>query len=273
MESQKHTGQTRQQKLYVLVPNDQKGLIKKCRVFNSVDINSDDSILMAKYTIFLPEVKHYKPKLKRFDISKLKIEPVYNTFKIQLGGKFQPLINDVLNKNVGDCYNKFIDGVNNITKESKVTEETKQLMQSKALCEKRRSLRKKIINSKKPHAATIQEYRKVNCIVKKEVKKAKRIKLDEKIQKLGDNFRKNDLHNLFKSVHELEGKPRKSFMVIKNQNADKRTQTDEVLKIWKEHFEQHLNMKFPHNESILQSIPETMPGTKQSTEELIKRRD
>ena len=28
-------------------------------------------------------------------------------------------------------------------------------------------------------------------------------------------------------------------------------------------------MEFPHSESILQSIPETMPGTEQSTEELI----
>ena len=37
-----------------------------------------------------------------------------------------------------------------------------------------------------------------------------------------------------------------------NQNADKRTQTDEVLKIWKEHFEQHVNSEFPHYESILQ---------------------
>ena len=58
-------------------------------------------------------------------------------------------------------------------------------------------------------------------------------------------------------------------MVIKNQNADKRTQTDEVLKIWKEYFEQHLNTEFPHDESIPQFIPETMPGTEQSTEELI----
>ena len=58
-------------------------------------------------------------------------------------------------------------------------------------------------------------------------------------------------------------------MVIDNQNADKRTQTDEVLKIFKEHFEQHLNTEFPHDESILQSILETIPGTEQSTEELI----
>ena len=72
------------------------------------------------------------------------------------------------------------------------------------------------------------------------------------------------------SVRELECKPRKSLMVIKKQNVDKRTQTDKALKIWKEHFENHLNTEFSHDKSILQSIPETMPGTEQSTEELIK---
>ena len=108
---------------------------------------------------------------------------------------------------------------------------------TKPLCEKRISLRKKVINSKKSHAAAIQKYRKVNRIVKKEVKKAKRVQLDEIIRKLEDGFRKNDSHSLFKSVRELERTPRKCLMVIKNQNADKRTQTDEVVKIWKKHFE------------------------------------
>ena len=55
-------GRTKNQIDYILVPIDQKGLIKKCRVFNSVDINSDHSLLMPKYTIFLPKVKHYKRK-------------------------------------------------------------------------------------------------------------------------------------------------------------------------------------------------------------------
>ena len=44
---------------------------------------------------------------------------------------------------------------------------------TKALCEKRSSLRKNVINSKKSHDATIQEYRKVNRIVKKRLKKLK----------------------------------------------------------------------------------------------------
>ena len=61
-------GRAKNQIYYILVPIDQKGLIKKCRVFNSVDINSDQSLLMAKYTTFVPKVKRYKRQLKRFDI-------------------------------------------------------------------------------------------------------------------------------------------------------------------------------------------------------------
>ena len=137
------------------------------------------------------------------------------------------MINDISNQNVEDCHSKFRDSVNKITKNvigyrrskaiDPLSEETIEL------CEKRRSLRKKIINSKNSYAATIQEYRKVNRIVKKEVKRAKRIQLDEKIRKLEDDFRKNGSYNLFKSVRKVEGKPRKSLMVFMNQNADKRT--------------------------------------------------
>lgn len=66
-------------------------------------------------------------------------------------------------------------------------------------------------------------------MVKREVKKAKENKtknkkkkqLEEKIKKLGDDFKKKDSHNLFKSVRELEGKPKKSLMVVvKNQKKD-----------------------------------------------------
>ena len=64
-----------------MVPTDQKGLIKKCRVFNSGDINSNHSLLKAKYTTFLPKVKHYKHELKRFDVSKLKAELIQNLFR------------------------------------------------------------------------------------------------------------------------------------------------------------------------------------------------
>ena len=71
---------------------------------------------MAPSTTFVPKVKRYKRKLKIFDVSKLQIGPIFNTLKIQLGGTFEPLINDISNQNVEDCYNKFMDGVNEVTK-------------------------------------------------------------------------------------------------------------------------------------------------------------
>ena len=57
-------------------------------------------------------------------------------------------------------------------------------------------------------------------------------------------------------------------MVVKNQKKDKTIKTEEVLKIWKDHFRQHLNIEFPHDENILQSIPSTTPGIEPSLEEL-----
>ena len=106
------------------------------------------------------------------------------------------MINDISNHDVEYCYNKFINGINEITKNMTGYRRRKAIdalpEESKALCKKRISLRKKAINYKKSHAATIQEHRKVNRIVTKEAKKAKRIQLDEKIRKLQDNFRKNE---------------------------------------------------------------------------------
>ena len=55
-------------------------------------------------------------------------------------------------------------------------------------------------------------------------------------------------------------------MVVKNQKQDKTTKTGEVLKIWKDHFKQHLNTEFPHDENVIQSIPHPIPGTQQSIE-------
>ena len=79
--------------------------------------------------------------------------------RIQLGRKFEPLINDISNQNVENCYHKFIDGVNGITKNVIGYRRSQAIdvlpEETKALCEKRISLRKKVINSKKSRAITI----------------------------------------------------------------------------------------------------------------------
>ena len=101
------------------------------------------------------------------------------------------------------------------------------------------------------------------------VKKAKRKQPHDKIKKLEDDFKKNEFHNLFTSVRELEGIPNKSLtVVVKNQKKDNITKTEQVLKIRKKHFEQRLNTEFPHDGNILQSILNITPGIEPSTAEL-----
>ena len=43
-------------------------------------------------------------------------------------------------------------------------------------------------------------------------------------------------------------------MTVKDKNGNKRTHLRDVLKIWKDHFEKHLNTSYPHDESVLDSI-------------------
>ena len=68
---------------------------------------------------------------------------------------------------------------------------------------------------------------------KRSEKIKKKKKLDEKIKKLRDDFKKIDLHNLFRSVHELEGKPKKRLLVVKNQKKVESAKQNKFLKCGK----------------------------------------
>ena len=78
--------------------------------------------------------------------------------------------------------------------------------------------------------------------------------LEKKVKKLEDDYKKNDYHNLFKTVRDLEGLPKKTLNIIKDNEGKKQSDTSTVLNLWKEHFENHLNTLFPHNEAAIDSI-------------------
>ena len=103
------------------------------------------------------------------------------------------------------------------------------------------------------------------------MKQTKRRRLERKILKLENDFRKNDSHELFKAVRELEGKPRKSLMAVKNKDGEKTTRTEEVLKIWKNHFYEHLNTEFPRDESAIQNLPKIVTNLESSDDLTITR--
>ena len=62
-------------------------------------------------------------------------------------------------------------------------------------------------------------------------------------------------------------------MVIKDKDGNKKTQIEQVLKLWKNHFEMHLNTEFLHDPNVLDEIPEPVNSTDETftiTEEDIR---
>ena len=70
------------------------------------------------------------------------------------------------------------------------------------------------------------------------------------------DFHQNNSYNLFKSVKELEGFPRKTIHTVTDKQGKKLTNINSVLKRWKVHFEEHLNKEFPHHEATIDEINE-----------------
>ena len=71
------------------------------------------------------------------------------------------------------------------------------------------------------------------------------------------DFKRINSHNLFKHVRGIEGKVQKPFSMIKDKSGNTHTNKDEVLKCLQEHFEAHLNTKFPHEPEEMQGPPPT----------------
>ena len=90
------------------------------------------------------------------------------------------------------------------------------------------------------------------------MKKEKINTLEKNIKKLEEDSKANNSHNHFKSVKDLEGKPRKCLMTVKDKDGKKKTNMKDVLRIWKDHFKKHLNTAFPYDENALNSIPEPL---------------
>ena len=94
----------------------------------------------------------------------------------------------------------------------------------------------------------------LNTKVKKGVKKTKQNQLENKIKQLESDFRANSSHNLFKTVRDLSGKPRKTLNVVKDKKGVKHTLAHEVLKCWENHFKEHLNTEFPRDSAAINNI-------------------
>ena len=88
------------------------------------------------------------------------------------------------------------------------------------------------------------------------IKQQKRANLEQKIQSMENDLKNNNSHNLFKTVRQLEGKRKKAISAIKDKEGTIHTNADKILECWSQHFCNHLNTRFPHDQEAENSVPD-----------------
>ena len=88
------------------------------------------------------------------------------------------------------------------------------------------------------------------------VRSQKKANLEQLVESMEEDFKRNNTHNLFKNVRRLEGKKKKPISAFKDTTGNIHTNTNVILDCWKKHFETHLNTEFPHEEDAYASLPD-----------------
>ena len=255
-------GGTANQIDYIIVQQKWKSRIKNCRSYQSADIGSDHSLVLVNVSLTPEKQRKQKTVANRFDVFKLtNDEQIAKTFSISIGGAFEPLL-ELEDYEIDEFYSKFKEATNKTTekvvgfKRNNLVEKLPQSIE--VLCEERRQARLQTLN--KPKVAIYRKkYHTLNKKVKTAVRKHKRTMLEQKVEQLEDDFHHNRSHNLFKTVREMEGKPKKPLNIVKDKKGETHTNTAEVLNCWEDHFSQHLNTEFPHDPTAINEIPGVRP--------------
>ena len=252
-------GKTKSQIDFIITSQDDKKIFKNSRSYQSADIGSDHSLVMAN--VKLTGKFQRKPKLKgkQYDVEKLTNDnKLAESFKVTIGGAFPPLI-AFEDQEINQLYEQFKNETNRITESLvgiKRNPKTEGLGKDvEDLCKQRRNAR--LVYLKDPNNTNAREtYKSLNKLVKRGIKTFKKKKLEHKIQMMEQDFYQNNSYNLFKSVKELEGIPKKAIHTVTDKQGKKLTNINSVLKRWKEHFEEHLNKEFPHHEAAIDETNE-----------------
>ena len=169
---------------------------------------------------------------RRYDVEKLTgRNDLANDFEVKLGGAFAPLL-DLDAEDVETMYNGFKEATNSTTERTVVfqkREEVEGLPRSiEEACEQRRRARIKMV-SNPLRAEKRALYKAANKVVKAAMKAPKQKALECKIKQLELDHKHNS-HNLFRTVRELEGKPRKPMSAVKEKQGNIHKDNKEVLK-------------------------------------------
>ena len=201
---------TKSQIDFIITSQDNKKIIKNSHPYQSADVGSDYSLVMANVQLKRKFPKRSRMKGKQYDVGKLiNDQKLAESFKMTIAGAFAPLM-AFEDQEINQLYERFKIKNNGITesiagiKRNPKTEGLGKEVQN--LCKQRRNAT--LVHIKDPNNFNTREtYKSLHKVVKQEIKNFKKKKLEQKIQATEQDFHKNNSYNLLETLKEPQKRP------------------------------------------------------------------
>eukprot|EP00794_Sanderia_malayensis_P019588 gene19588-biopygen14544 len=251
-------GETQKQIDYILVPMKLKSSVNKAktRTFNKPDIGSDHDLVMTTIKLKLSTKKENEKWQNVFDLEKLKDDTIRAKFQSELQSKYAPLL--LLDDQQPQKLCNEFTSIRTKTAESVLGKRRKTRrpwISGEVLdcCDRRRELKSKSNESEEK----MEEYRKANKEVRRQLRKAKEEWVEEQARLVESNFEMNNTRKVFKTIQNLAEQRRKQINVIEDKDGKVLSGSTEVSQRWKEYCNELYNYKADVDRNILNEDAET----------------
>jgi len=246
-------GHTKNQIDHVIINKRWRGSLLDVVARHGADVGSDYSLVLATFKLKLRKARRTDQRPPPTDIQKLKDPKIKKIFQIKVQNKFSLLMEDsdeidmVIFNNVLLENGQQLLGPKRKRKEEWISDATwKKVDQRK---EKKKQYLATRSERLKDQLKT--EYRELDKDVKKSARADRKVYTEKLADEAETAASKRDMQTLYRITKTLAGKFQSSDLPIRDQQDNLTSKEDEILKRWKDHFEEVFNMSDPKCEVFI----------------------
>lgn len=267
-------GRTRNQIDHVIIENRDQHLVKDVRSYRGADADSDHILVIAKVKQQLPIINKTNESLRKYNVEKMYSEGERREVETR--------INEELNNNSDDNSLEeewtHIETVMRKVADQELLEVSKRKQggwydkECQMSLEKRQKARIKAMTDNSE--GNRSEYRKARKETKKLLRRTKRKYMENKLRTIEENFVKKELRNFYQEAKKTQNSTNVQVVPgIEDKNGQRIYDIDGKKKIWKQYFEELLNVEATLTEDIhvLEEFQNEDPVEEPSDNEIIEQ--
>ena len=193
----------------------------------------------------------------KYNLEKLKDPDTRERFKIEIGGRFAPLLEMDDPQEMTDGFTESMneEAMQVLGKERK---KKQPWMNTRIMdkCDERRRLKAKKNNSPED----MEEYRIANNNVKKEIKKAKEEFIEKRCTSIQRDFENNNTREAYATVKQLTKEKVDKTSAIEDENGTLLTDSRKIQNRWTEYIRNLYNHPINTDDAILEKLANEGPG-------------